>query len=279
MEERIWTPNRRHLFRTGGALLAGAGAVALLSACGGSGSGGGSGATTGGTGAPASGGAKLGVNGMAITIGQAKAAPTMTGVVDKTWKGVPAVNLDPSDPGVSTNGATAQNPAFTSKVYLQWDSKNLYVLEDRTQAPPFQASGGDGQYYLGDTLMMFFDTDKDATGSNYIDGDYAFFITPFNGTTAAPRAWDREGHSSGGANEHQVSDIKFGYKASAKGYGFAITMPWSEIQVTAPWKVQKGASMGFCVGGASQTADGGWGQMQFNGKADDQSTWGTLVLA
>ena len=273
MEERLWSPNRRHLLKTGAGLVIGGGAAALLSACGGAAGGG---ATGNGGG---SGGAKIGVNGMTITIRQASGTVTLTGDMDKTWQGIPSVNLDPSDPGVANNGAVAKDPAFTSKVYLQWDSKNLYVLEVRTQDPPFQATGGDGQYYLGDTFMMFFDTDQDRTGSSYIDGDYAFFITPFNGTSAAPRAWDREGHSAGGANEHQVSDVKMGYKANAKGYGFAIALPWSEVQVTTTWKVQKGASVGFCLGAASQTADGGWGQMQFNGKADDQSSWGTLTLA
>lgn len=133
---------------------------------------------------------------------------------------------------------------------------------------------------LGDTFMMFFDTDQDATGSSYIDGDYAFFITPFNGTTVSPRAWDREGHSSGGPNEHGITgDVKMGYKTTPAGYNFAMALPWKEIQVTVPWTVKKGATTGFCLGAASQTSGGTWGQLQFNGKGDDQSTWGTLVLA
>ena len=240
-------------------------------------------AGNGGTGGGATGGgspgAAIGVNGSTITIRQAPGKVTMTGDLDASWKGVPAIHIDPNDPGVSDRGATAQNPVFTDQVYMQYDSQNLYIVESRTQKGPFQANGGDGQYYLGDTFMMFFDTDKDATGNNYIDGDYAFFITPFDQSNPSPRAWDREGHSNGGVNEHAVTnDVKMGYKQTSTGYNFAMTLPWKEVEVTSTWKVQKGSSIGFGLGAASQAADGTWGQMQFNSKADDQSTWGQLVL-
>lgn len=279
----VWMPtrNRFALARGAAGLLLAAGIATLTGACGtkaAAPAGNGGGTSTSAAGSSASGASNIGVKGSTITIRQAPAKVTLTGDLDASWKGIPAINLDPNDPGVSDLGATSQTPQFTDKVYMQYDSTNLYVLESRTQQGPFQATGGDGQYYLGDTFMMFFDTDKDATGSNYIDGDYAYFITPFNGTSTAPRAWDREGHSNGGANEHQDTNVKMGYKPTSTGYNFAMVIPWKDLEVTYTWKVAKGASVGFALGGASQAADGTWGQLQFNGKADDQSTWGQLVL-
>ncbi len=274
------TQSRRSVFRSAAGLVLSIGMGGLTAACGGGSH------ATGGNGASGSSGSgsgsatpsNIGVNGSTITIRQAPGKVTLTGALDASWKGIPAINIDPNDPGVSDRGATAQNPSFTDKVYMQYDSKYLYILESRTQAGPFQATGGDGQYYLGDTFMMFFDTDKDASGTSYVDGDYAFFVTPFDGTSTAPRAWDREGHTNGGPNEHQITDMKMGYQQTKTGYNFAMALPWSEVEVTYTWAIKKGASVGFCLGAASQTADNTWGQLQFNGKDDDQSTWGTLVL-
>ena len=280
MSACIPSRNRSALARGAAGLLLAAGIATMTGACGSkgaapAGNSGGAPTATGGS----SSSAKIGVNGSTITIRPAPAKVTMSGDLDASWQGIPAVDINPSDPGVADLGATAQNPAFTDdKVYMQYDSQYLYILESRTQPGPFQANGGDGQYYLGDTFMMFFDTDKDATGTNYIDGDYAFFITPFDQTNTAPRAWDREGHSTGGANEHALTDVKFGYKATKAGYNFAMALPWKEVEVTYNWKVQKGSSVGFALGAASQGADGSWGQLNFNGKGDDQSTWGQLVL-
>jgi len=276
MNERIWLPSRRGLLRAGAAAALGGGA-ALLAACGSSKAAAPGGSSTTSSAATSS-TAGLGDNGTTITIRQAPGAVTLSGALDASWQGIPAVNLDPNDPGVATNGVSSQTPSFTSQIYFQWDPTSLYALEVRTQSPPFENTGADAQYYLGDCFMMFFNTAQ-TTGTSYVEGDYAFFITPFNGTDVSPRAWDREGHT-GGANEHDItSDVKMGYKTTAAGYNFVMALPWKEIQVTAPWTPKKGATLQFSIGGASQTSGGTWGQLQYNGQDDNSGSWGTLALA
>lgn len=223
-------------------------------------------------------GPQAGINGMTITVGRAPASGvTLNGTLDTTWNPAPLIHLSPSDPGVLQRGLIYESPSFTDQIYLQWDDQYFYALERRTQSPPFADTAGNAQYYLGDSLMFFFDTNRDHAGSTYGAGDYAFFLTPFTGTGVAPRAWEREG-TADGPDEHAITDVRMGYTPSGNGYGFAIALPWTQVQASYAWTVQSGARVGFGLGATSKVAQA-WGQILYNSKGNDQATWGTLELA
>ncbi len=220
-----------------------------------------------------------------ITIQRApQAQVTLTGALDATWNRAPAIDVSPAAAGVEQRGTVAESPTFTSSVYLQWDPQYFYALEQRVQAPPYANNGGNAQYYLGDALLLFFNTSNQNDGTKYGPGDYAFFLTPFTGSKVQPRAWDREG-TSAGANEHAVQDVRMGYRQTATGYGFAVAIPWSELQASYAWTVQAGAGIGFGLGGTSRQGQT-WGQILYDCNGNDQSAWGStggptgkLVLA
>ncbi len=217
-------------------------------------------------------------SGFAITIHRApQQRVTLSGALDSTWNRTPVIDISPTVAGVEQRGAVSESPTFTSSVYLQWDAQNLYALEQRVQTPPFADDGGNAQYYLGDALLLFFNTSNQIDGTTYGPGDYALFLTPFSGNRVQPRAWDRQG-TSAGPDEHALQDVQMGYTRTATGYGFAAAIPWSELQATYTWTVRSGASIGFGLGGTSRQGQT-WGQILYNCKGNDQSTWGSLVLA
>ena len=227
----------------------------------------------------------------AMSAVQATGTVNINGTLDSTWSAVttPLV-ISALNGTVQAVGSlfSTKPPLVQSKVYLQWDTNNLYVLEERTNTSaglPITDRHIGVQMYLGNSLGVFVSnaaltTAPNASGQYTTNGYYTVWGTP-RGPSGDhnPHIWLRAGDNGQQSNTHPTWPIKA--TINSTGYVMSMAIPWSALQAI-PWKVEQGARLRFtllatAVSPVSHTT--AWGQIMYIGDGDLVKSWGVLTLA
>ncbi len=200
--------------------------------------------------------------------------PVQVDGVLEEWGADAAVELRGDN--VEANGGRNWNVGDRSdldaRVSVRWDANHLYlgaqvVDDDHDHEAPA------GQWWEADSVSLFFDLDDNREGSSWRPGDniFAFIADP---AERAGSNWWRKGSESG-AVEHSAPPTVFAATAlTATGYTLEAAIPLSVL--TENNRLRFPREVGFTI--LVTDAGGGWSQLMWVGRGDDQSGWGRLVF-
>jgi len=136
-------------------------------------------------------------------------------------------------------GGTWYGPSdYSGNVYTLWDSTNLYLAYDVTDATPFFPSTDDTAIFERDSLEIYLGvTDpQDPTRTTYDAGDFQIVISAdYNTSTGAMTAkwYSPQAGTILGAIPTGVGAAK----KTAKGYTFEVAIPWADLGPVAAGQV------------------------------------------
>ena len=213
---------------------------------------------------------------------QQAAAITVDGIADENeWSDAKKIEVSASCADVKNFGmnwnVSASDP-LNAKYQIKWDSKNLYLTEQRTDDVLLPLTNDGAMDYLHcDATMLFLDLNG-SKGSAYAAGDYAVYIAPV-GSDGKPVVFLRNGQNGPlverklNTNEYQA-EVKTGENGN---YTLEIALPWSLFQTVAfAPKDQLSVGMTLLTIDHDVTTDNGGRQIMWCGQGDDQQAWAEL---
>ena len=218
----------------------------------------------------------------ALTAPLAKTPPTIKGKLDSSWSTAQKYSITLTNTIVQGVGSVFKTtpPLKSSDVYLLWDKKNLYVLENRVNTSAGLPITGTSDYtkmYLSNSLGIFFSNSQLSSASYTIPGHYTVWGEPRgpSGDTK-PHIWLRAGGNGKEVDTYPTWPIAA--TINSTGYVMTLAIPWSALQAV-PFTVEKGTRIAFTLLPTATGPTGSpWGQVMLVGDGDQPSTWGVLTL-